>query len=667
MRFAFIILITIFSYSSLLVAGVDNLLPKPRQIAKNGELFHLDKVKLSTPVYENTLRELIQEAGGKLSESTQREIIVSMVDDLPQISLNKQEAYTLSVTKNKIQIQAVTPSGVYWALQTLRQLKTIKGTKTYIEGCEIVDYPAFRIRGFLQDVGRTYISLDELKKEIAILSQYKINTFHWHLTEDLGWRLQSKIFPMLNDSINFTRQSGKYYTLDEAKDLVEFCKKHNVLLIPEIDMPGHSLAFRKAFRHDMQSREGMTILKLLMDEVCETFDVPYIHIGTDEVEFTNPDFVPEMVNYIRSKGKKVISWNPGWKYKEGEIDMTHLWSYRGKAQKGIPAVDSKFHYINHFDAFADIVALYNSRILNVNEGSNDYAGSIIGMWHDRYIDNEESILIQNNFYPGMLALAERSWQGGGTEYFDKNGTVLPDENNSAFKEFQDFEKRLLWQKENNFTGYPFAYVKQTNVKWRITDAFPNNGELNTVFPPEYEVKPSYIYDGTTYQTRDAIGAGIYLRHVWGTFVPGFYKDPKPNHTAYVYTYVYSSKEQEVGLWFTSQDYSRSEKDLPPPKNKWDYKESKIWINDDEISPPIWESAHTVKSNETPLTNENFQVRSPIQMKISKGWNKILIKLPVGQFTTEEVRLVKWMFNCVLVTVDGKKEVEGLIYSPDKKL
>ena len=73
-------------------------------------------------------------------------------------------------------------------------------------------------------------------------------------------------------------------------------------------MPGHSAAFIRAFRHDMQSKEGMAILKLLMDEVCEVFEeVPYLHIGTDEVKFTNPKFVPEMVAYIRAKGKQVIS------------------------------------------------------------------------------------------------------------------------------------------------------------------------------------------------------------------------------------------------------------------------------------------------------------------------------------------------------------------------
>ena len=192
---------------------------------------------------------------------------------------------------------------------------------------------------------------------------------------------------------------------------MDFCKKHQVLLIPEIDMPGHSAAFVRAFRHDMQSPEGMKILKLLLDEVCETFDVPYLHIGTDEVEFTNPHFVPEMVAYVRSKGKKVISWNPGWHYKPGEIDMTHLWSYRGKAQPGIPAIDSKFHYLNHFDVFGDIVALYNSRIYDQAEGSEDIAGTILALWHDRLIDNEWNLVIENGLYPNMLAIAERAGEG----------------------------------------------------------------------------------------------------------------------------------------------------------------------------------------------------------------------------------------------------------------
>ena len=643
-----------------------SLLPKPQLYKDTGKNFTMGKVKLSTPVLRPEWEVFIMNAGGEIVEHSSSVIEVELVPSIEEARLNGAEAYRLSVSNKRIKIEAVTEQGVYWAMQTLRQLERKKGKRSSVAGCEIVDWPAFRIRGFMQDVGRSYISMEELKREIEILSRFKINVFHWHLTENQAWRLESKIFPMLNDSVNTIRMPGKYYTLEEARDLVDFCKKHQVLLIPEIDMPGHSAAFVRAFRHDMQSPEGMKILKLLLDEVCETFDVPYLHIGTDEVEFTNPHFVPEMVAYVRSKGKKVISWNPGWHYKPGEIDMTHLWSYRGKAQPGIPAIDSKFHYLNHFDVFGDIVALYNSRIYDQAEGSEDIAGTILALWHDRLIDNEWNLVIENGLYPNMLAIAERAWRGGGTEYFDGLGTILPPEDTEAFKEFADFEKRMLWHKEHTFKGYPFAYVKQTNVKWNITDAFPNGGDMDKVFPPEQELKDIYHYNGNTYGVRQAIGAGIYLRHVWGTFVPGFYADPKEDHTAYAYTWVYSPKDQEVGLWAEFQNYSRSEMDLAPLQGKWDYKGSRIWINDREIIPPVWTATHKVKSYEVPLGNENCVGRVPLAVHLNKGWNKVFLKLPIGKFKMAETRLVKWMFTAVFVTPDGERAAEGLIYSPDKQ-
>lgn len=643
-----------------------SLLPKPQLYKDTGKNFTMGKVKLSTPVLRPEWEVFIMNAGGEIVEHSSSVIEVELVPSIEEARLNGAEAYRLSVSNKRIKIEAVTEQGVYWAMQTLRQLERKKGKRSSVAGCEIVDWPAFRIRGFMQDVGRSYISMEELKREIEILSRFKINVFHWHLTENQAWRLESKIFPMLNDSVNTIRMPGKYYTLEEARDLVDFCKKHQVLLIPEIDMPGHSAAFVRAFRHDMQSPEGMKILKLLLDEVCETFDVPYLHIGTDEVEFTNPHFVPEIVAYVRSKGKKVISWNPGWHYKPGEIDMTHLWSYRGKAQPGIPAIDSKFHYLNHFDVFGDIVALYNSRIYDQAEGSEDIAGTILALWHDRLIDNEWNLVIENGLYPNMLAIAERAWRGGGTEYFDGLGTILPSEDTEAFKEFADFEKRMLWHKEHTFKGYPFAYVKQTNVKWNITDAFPNGGDMDKVFPPEQELKDIYHYNGNTYGVRQAMGAGIYLRHVWGDMVPAFYADPKENHTAYAYTWVYSPKDQEVGLWAEFQNYSRSEMDLAPLPDKWDYKGSRIWINDREILPPVWTATHKVKSYEVPLGNENCVGRVPLAVHLNKGWNKVFLKLPIGKFKMAETRLVKWMFTAVFVTPDGERAVEGLIYSPDKQ-
>ncbi len=560
----------------------------------------------------------------------------------------QEEAYHLLITKKGILLEATTPKGMYWGRQTLEQLKTTKNKKIYLPQCEITDWPAFRIRGFMHDVGRSFIPVEELKREISLLSRYKINVFHWHLTENQAWRLECKKYPQLNAPENMEREKGKYYTLEEARQLVEFCKQHQVLLIPEIDMPGHSAAFERTFKTDMQSEKGTQILKDIIDEVCATFDVPYLHIGTDEVQFTNPEFVPMMVKYIRDKGKKVISYNPGWNYKPGEIDMTQLWSYRGKAQKGIPAIDCRYHYANHFDTYADLVAMFNSRIYNQPEGSDDLAGCIVAFWNDRYIDNTPQLLAENNFYPYMLTLAERAWRGGGNCYFDGKGTLLWEDEPEQLAAFKEFEDRLLWQKNTWLKEVPFPYVRQTQSEWQITDAFPNGGDLNKVFPPEEKEDSVYQYEGKTYKTRKIIGNGIYLRHVWGTLVPGFYANPQENHTAYATRWIYSPKERKAKLALEFQNYSRSESDLAPRQGTWDYKCSRAWLNGQEIMPPVWKNTNAERSNEITLKNENYMSRPAIDITLKKGWNKLMLKLPVGKFSSKETRLVKWMFTAALV-------------------
>lgn len=560
----------------------------------------------------------------------------------------QEEAYHLSITPKKIILEATTPKGMYWGRQTLEQLKYTKNKKTWVPQCDITDWPAFRIRGFMHDVGRSYIPVEELKREISLLSRYKINVFHWHLTENQAWRLECRKYPQLNAPENMEREKGKFYTLDEARQLVEFCKQHQVLLIPEIDMPGHSAAFERTFKTDMQSEQGTQILKDIIDEVCATFDVPYLHIGTDEVQFTNPDFVPMMVKYIRAKGKKVISYNPGWNYKPGEIDMTQLWSYRGKAQKGIPAIDCRYHYANHFDTYADLVAMFNSRIYNQPEGSDDLAGCIVAFWNDRFIDNTSQLLAENNFYPYMLTLAERAWRGGGNCYFDGKGTLLWEDEPEQLAAFREFEDRLLWQKKTWLKEVPFPYVRQTQSEWQITDAFPNGGDLNKVFPPEEKEDSVYLYEGKTYKTRKIIGNGIYLRHVWGTLVPGFYANPQENHTAYATRWIYSPKERNTQLMLEFQNYSRSESDLAPRQGTWDYKCSRAWLNGKEIMPPVWENTNTERSNEITLKNENYMSRPAIDITLKKGWNKLMLKLPVGKFSSKETRLVKWMFTAAIL-------------------
>jgi hypothetical protein len=166
-------------------------------------------------------------------------------------------------------------------------------------------------------------------------------------------------------------------------------------------------------------------------------------------------------------------------------------------------------------------------------------------------------------------------------------------------------------------------------------------------------------------TRIATGAGIYLRHTWGSTIPAFYANPQPNSTSYAWTYVYSPKKQTVGAWIEFQNYGRSVFDTPPAQGKWDTRGSRIWINDNEILPPKWTTVDTKVTAEVLLGNENFSARPPVRVVLNRGWNKVFMKLPVKEFSSSDIRLVKWMFTCVFVTLDGKDEVEGLIYSPDQ--
>ncbi len=650
-------------FFTLTAEAQKQLLPQPRQIVQQKGSVNARSLKLKSEKADEMAR-ILETTGLKWSASG-TPFSPRIVKSLPGATGDSEEAYQLRISSDGIEVKALTELGVYRAAQTLAQL-----LQEYPSGklpcLEITDYPAFRIRGFMQDVGRSYVSMEELKREIDLLSKYKINVFHWHLTENQAWRMESKVHPELVADKNMTRMAGKYYTHQEARELQEYCKARQVLLIPEFDMPGHSAAFERAFGVDMQSEKGTFILKELIAEVCDVFDqVPYLHIGTDEVKFTNPQFCDDMVAFIRGKGKKVISWNPGWQYKAGEVDMTQMWSYRGKPTKGVPAIDSKFHYLNHFDTFADLFALYTSRIGNVTEGSDQIAGTILALWHDRYIANESNMILENHLYPNMLAIAERGWIGGGWQYYDDFGTNLV-ENTEPFEAFRNFESRMLWHKSRNFKDAPFAYVKQTDIRWNITDPFPNGGDLTRSFEPERNLKETYIHENQTLNVNSATGAGIYLRHVWGTLIPGFYKEPKENHTAYAWTYVHSPKQQTVGLWFETQNYSRSEMDLAPKQGTWDYKSSKIWINNEEVQPPLWSSVHTVKSNEITLGNENMVARDPIAVSLNKGWNLVLVKLPIGKFSIPEVRLTKWMFSAVFVTPDGKERIDNLIYSPEKK-
>lgn len=573
------------------------------------------------------------------------------------------ESYCLTVTQDEIRIKAADKVGFLRGRQTLEQLRESAGGR--IPTCVIRDWPAFKLRGFMHDTGRSFISIDELKKEIKLLAQFKVNTFHWHLTENQAWRFEVKAFPQLTADSSMTRFPGCFYTQEECRSLESFAAELGVILIPEIDMPGHSAAFERAMGHSMSSPQGQEETKIILGELLETFPLaPYIHIGADETS-VKPEFLDSMAAVIRRGGRKVITWNPaGTDISPSFCDMTQLWATHGRAVEGIPAIDCRYNYINHFDLFADVVGIYKSSIYYAAQGSPALAGTITATWNDRLLTDERDIIRQNNFYANVLATAERAWCGGGEQYIEQGGTVLPN-SGKEYEAFADWERRFLFHKAHTLADEPIPYVRQTDVRWRITDPFPNDGDKEVAFPPEQQLQKSYDYDGQTFATHTRAGAGIYLRHTWGDNVPSGYAGGDMGTTAYAWTFIHSPKEQDAGALIEFQNYGRSERDLAPDEGCWDRKGSRIWLNDTELVPPHWDNTGLAIHHEMPLRNENCTARPPYPIHLHKGWNKVFMKLPFNP--DNGVRLSKWMFTFVVTTPNGRNALDGIVYDPDVKI
>lgn len=651
------------------------LMPKPKNVTETGTAFDLGStVRLTDPTASTLLASLFN-----VSEHGTTTVTVNLVEPATLGTFDytlpgfENEGYKLSVTADAITITAASRTGVIRAAQTLMQLSAATDG-TYIQGVDITDYPAFKLRGFMHDVGRSFISFDELKKEIDLLARFKVNVFHWHLTDNQGFRFESKVYPQLNQAANMTRFPGSYYTQAQCTELEAYAAERGIIIIPEIDMPGHSTAFTNAMGYNMSSEQGRTALKQLLTELAAAFPLaPYIHMGADEAG-TTAAFVNEMSQYIKETlGRRCIVWNPisGVNISTSTlpyIDMTEMWSTSGKKISGVPNIDCRYNYVNHFDVFADLVGIYKSNVYYAQQGSSEVAGAITAIWNDRKTPTETDIISQNGLYAHALATAERGWMGGGKQYIEVGGTTLPS-NGTEFEEFADWERRFLHYKDTWLSTEPIPYVRQTNVRWRITQAFPNGGTASAVFPPETatdDILPDqFTHNGQTYTTSMATGAGIYLRHTWGTTVPAFYTSPELNSTAYAWTYVYSPTAQTAGALIEFQNYSRSENDKAPDAGKWDRKGSRIWVNGEEVLPPTWTNSGKSINSEVELGNENFPARAPISISLHEGWNKVLLKLPY--VNASNIRLNKWMFTFVLTDPTGRQALDGITYSPIQSL
>ncbi len=622
------------------------VLPLPQQLEWKSGLFVLNNAKTIVVKDQSLKLEASQLQAYLKSIGYEVDVVTKAPKNAPFIELglgkvktaqNENEAYQLSVTENLVKITANTPHGIFNGIQTLKQLSR---DKTSIDACSITDWPAFSWRGYMIDVGRNYMSMPLLKQQIEVMAAYKMNIFHFHPTEDIAWRIESKLYPELVSPETMLRNKGMYYSETEIKELIQYCKERHITFVPEIDMPGHSAAFERAMKVNMQSEEGLKIVKNILKEFCTTYDVPYIHIGADEVKITNKNFIPEVTAYIESFGKKVIGWQPGGNFTDATIrqlwmeDKSHL-----SANTKIQFVDSRHLYLNHMDPLEAVTTIFNRKIGDRDQGDASTIGGTICTWPDRAVAKEEDVFTMNPIYPGILAFAERSWLGGG-----KQGWVANIDEGDK-QAFIDFENRMMDEKKLYFKDKIFNYARQSNQVWKLIGPFDNSGDLAKVL----DVEKDLLNDKNPQPAKEVTGGTIVLRHWWAPLIKAAIDDPKENTTWYATTDIWSDVDEERDFWIGFYNISRSQASDTPALGTWDNRSSKVWVNGIVINPPKWKRAGQKGNLENPLIDEGYEYRTPTKIVLKKGWNKVLIKAPVGSFKAKEWQNpVKWMFTFVMI-------------------
>ena len=350
-----------------------SIIPKPlsQKIGNGSFIFNNDVAIVSEPKLQEVSNYftlyLKDNYNFELSNNNSTKKITFKIDD----SINNDEGYELNVSKNDITIKSKHAKGAFYAVQSLIQLLPLPSdlNSFKILCLRIKDQPQFTYRGMHLDVGRHFFSVDFIKKYIDLMARLKMNTFHWHLTEDQGWRIEIKKYPKLQEIAAFRKETlighyndqphqfdgkpyGGFYTQEQIKEVVAYAKTRQVTIIPEIEMPGHSQAAIAAYPELGCSGEQVEVatkwgvfdevycpkestfkfLEDVIDEVVALFPGKYIHIGGDEAPKTNwknceycqklikkeglkdehglqSYFIARMEKYINSKGKQIIGWD----------------------------------------------------------------------------------------------------------------------------------------------------------------------------------------------------------------------------------------------------------------------------------------------------------------------------------------------------------------------
>lgn len=440
------------------------LIPYPANLTRNEGTFNLKQLTaITTPAGDEAVARYAQEFATQLEKTSGIKVPVNPTTAATSLVMTKDatlahEAYKLTVNEAGINIAAADSTGFFYAIQTLKQLMphaiyNRSGASTAIDWTvpcvEIADQPQLGHRGYMLDVARHFFSKTEVKRILDIMATYKMNRFHWHLTDDQGWRIDIPEYPKLAqvgavrkgsfvnaggsskffDDTEYGR--GMYYTLDDLREIVAYAKDLNIEIIPEIDLPGHMVAAVAAYpefscdptkKYEVRIDGGISkdvlnigkdetidFLKCVLGHMAEVFPYKYIHLGGDECPTDQWSHNADCLKRVKDEGLAGVNELQSWlveklglylkeKYNKDIICWDELLAH-WKSDNTVKPVIMAWNHINKSKEAADkgfksIVVPYQSLYLDMMQvplSEVDVNEKYQGGWGDNWVNSVETV------------------------------------------------------------------------------------------------------------------------------------------------------------------------------------------------------------------------------------------------------------------------------------
>ena len=440
------------------------LIPYPANLTRNEGTFNLKQLTaITTPAGDEAVARYAQEFATQLEKTSGIKVPVNPTTAATSLVMTKDatlahEAYKLTVSEAGINIAAADSTGFFYAIQTLKQLMphaiyNRSGASTAIDWTvpcvEIADQPQLGHRGYMLDVARHFFSKTEVKRILDIMATYKMNRFHWHLTDDQGWRIDIPEYPKLAqvgavrkgsfvnaggsskffDDTEYGR--GMYYTLDDLREIVAYAKNLNIEIIPEIDLPGHMVAAVAAYpefscdptkKYEVRIDGGISkdvlnigkdetidFLKCVLGHMAEVFPYKYIHLGGDECPTDQWSHNADCLKRVKDEGLAGVNELQSWlveklglylkeKYNKDIICWDELLAH-WKSDNTVKPVIMAWNHINKSKDAADkgfksIVVPYQSLyfdMMQVPLSEVDVNEKYQGGWGDNWVNSVETV------------------------------------------------------------------------------------------------------------------------------------------------------------------------------------------------------------------------------------------------------------------------------------